>query len=402
MSESQLAGPPPAVAAFPFRPGSDRGTVEDLYLYLDRPVRPPVSVAGPSSSASGGSDFQFEDAGSTPLFDTAGAVHTVRQWSSQFDLHRWRHGNDHLSVLVKAGVGPYAPPGSVLDERAWGAANPSVRVIVVNGVEISAGRVVIKGGYNMDVSADVAAGTVTLAAVSGGGEGVYADCGPGDPVLRTVSRTPPSTAGAFQLTGAECLSVSAAENAVVITGDCRPCLDCEDIIRLYKALKQADAAGAALAARLANSIAQYNDAVARWNAQRDCREAEPLKISVAPYRSGGTTCASIMVGYCNTTQSCQADASLTLTWSAPVTGQYVNGSGVLYPPTGSPVAYAPGGSWPAFDVGWGSIDPGRSSRFKGSFCFPGGSPGGTATLTATVSIGGAPNTATASATVTFR
>lgn len=404
MSTSQLAGPPPAVASYPFRPGDDRGTVEDLYLYLDRPALSPVTLVGPSggsSASAGASEFRFEGAGSTPLFDTADATdHSVRAWGGGFELHRWLIGRESLTVLARTGVTPYAPAGGRLDERAWGLATPSVRVLVVNGVEIDSGRVVLKAGYNLDAVAAPETGVVTLGATPGAGEGQYRDCGPGETPLKTINRARPSATGAFALTAADCLSAAAAEAGLTVSGDCRPCLDCDDLERVYKALKQADDAGAELGARYVAAVNQYNTAVTRWNAEKACREAHPLKVAGTPYRSAGTTCVAVAVAHGNTHPYCLADVFVTLSWAAPVTGQYVTGSGAVYLPNGQAQAVAPFGAWPAFSFAWGSIDPGRSARAKASFCFPGGTPGQSATLTATTTAGGVV-VATEDFTVTF-
>lgn len=391
MSTNQLAGPPPAVASYPFRPGDDRGTIEDLYLYLDRPALSPVTLVGPSSSSSssGGPSLRFEGLGATPLFDTADATdYSARPWGGGFELHRWRIGNESLTVLGRVGVGPYAPAGGRLDERAWGRAAASVRTLVVNGVEIDSGRVVLRAGYNLDASASPETGVVTIGAVPGAGAGQYRDCGPGEVLLKTINRVGPTAAGAFALTAAECLSAAAVEAGLTVSGDCRPCLDCDDLVRVYKALKQADAAGAELGGRYVAAVNQYNSGVTRWNDQKACREAQPVKIAATPYRSAGSTCAVILVSHGNTNPHCQADVSVSLSWSSPVTGQYVTGSGVVYLPNGQTQAVSPFGAWPVYSFAWGSIDPGRSARAKASFCFPGGTAGQTATLTATTTSAG--------------
>lgn len=402
LSISQLAGPPPAVASYPFRPGDDRGTVEDLYLYLDRPAASPVVLASPTgSSSSGVPSFRFEGAGSTPLFDTADATdYSARPWGGGFELHRWRIGSESLTVLGRVDVVPYAPAGGRLDERAWGRATPSVRALVVNGVEIESGRVVLRPGYNVTAAADAAAGTVTIGAVPGAGAGQYRDCGPGEVLLKTINRAGPTEAGAFALTAADCLSVAAVEAGLTISGDCRPCLDCDDLVRVYKALKQADAAGAELGARYVAAVTRYNEAVTRWNEQKECRESRPVRIAATPYRSAGTTCAVVMVTHGNTKPYCQADVSIVLSWAAPVVGQYVTGSGVVYLPNGQTRTASPFGTWPTYTFAWGSIDPGRSARVKASFCFPGGTPGQTATLTATAVSAGV-TVGTETFTVTF-
>lgn len=406
MSTDQLIGPPPAVASFPFAPGSDRGTIEDLYLYLDRPARPPLRLGevgslSSSSSATGVSPLIVEDAASVVVFDTREATYTSRAWGGGFDLHTWRRGFERLTVLTRSGVDPSAPVGSRLDERVWGRATPSVRTLIVNGVEISSGRVVLKAGYNL--AASVAGEAVTLGAVPGAGAGQYRDCGPGAVPVKTINRAGPSASGAFSLTAADCLSVTAsaeAESALTVSGDCRPCLDCDDLVRVYKALKQADAAGAALGARRVAVTEQYNAGVERWNSQKECREAHPTRAVVSPYKSAGSTCAVLMIAHGNTTAYCQADAFVTLSWSSPVIGEYLPGSGLIYLPNGQTRGTDPTGTWPNYSFAWGSIDPGRSARVRASFCFPGGVPGQTATLTATTIVAGEV-VGTSTTTVTF-
>lgn len=407
MSTSQLIGPPPAVAAYPFRPGDDRGTVEDLFLYTDstsRPLRPPITLISPAV-VGGTPEFRFEDADGAEAFDTAavGVTYAATVWGSGFTLHRWTLGYESLVVLARTADVPFAPPGGVLDERASDAALPSVRVLVVNGVEVTSGPVRFEAGYNCDVTADPTAGEVTFAAVPGGGEGVFADCTPAERVLRTVSRAGPSpVTGAMGMDAADCLAVTPSEFAVTLRADCRPCADCDDYVRLYKALKKLDDSGRALAERAADVRDRYRAAVERWNAEKACREAHPMRVSGTAYVSGGSNCAAVVVAVCNPNRHCLADLSVRLDWSTDDgTGQVVSNSTVLYTSGGSGRVYVMPGAWPTWYAAWGSVDPGRSVRLKFSICFPTAVAGQSATLTATASAAGLPDFASETLEISF-
>lgn len=395
MSTTQLIGPPPAVDSYPFAPGYRREGVEDLFLFLDRPVAPPVRLDTPTASSSWslGStpNFRFLDDTGAVVFDAAAAAYTTADWGSGFVLHRWEVGDESLVILVREEAGLSLPDSGVLDERTWDSARPALTSLVVNGQEVDAGRVVFESGYNLDLTA--AGGRITVAATPGGGSGVVEDCTPTRPPLRTVSRVAPDRNGNLRLSANDCLAITAAPARLTVRGDCPQCAPCAAFENVYKALKKIDVKGADLGSRASTIRDAYAEAVSRWNAEKACRESRPLKVTAVAYAAGTRRCAAIMVTFCNSTKVCLVDMTLALHWvpSRPgLTADVYPNSTTIYRQNGLASVYTLSGAWPDWSAGWGSVDAGRTVRLKFSVCFDGELPGDFADLTATVSAAGRP------------
>lgn len=410
MSTSQLVGPPPGVGNFPFRPGFSRGDVEDLHLFVDKVVVSPVKLIrhGSSLSSSGSADTPFYavDANGQVLFDTLGLTPTIRSWSSEFDLYRWILGNESLSMLLRPGYDFGFEDEAQLDERAWSAAPLRITEIIVNGESTTSGPVIFESGFNLQ-AADTGDGQVTFNAGTGLGDGLDTECLPTPAPLRTLTRVGPDTYGNFNLraqTG-DCLTVTNPEEAqLMIRGDCGPCVTCDDFVRVYKAIKKIDDAGEEIGSRAMGIRDAYTAAVTRWNEEKACREARPLRITSSAYASGNTQCAVVMVTFCNSLQVCLVDLQLALNWTVSgetIVGEIVAGSTVLYPQGSAGIQYNLTGEWPDFGAGWGSVDPGKTVRLKFNICFPGVVSGDWAELEAIVTSAGLPEFADDTLRVTF-
>lgn len=254
------------------------GIVDMLVQFDPAAHRLPLRVASANlaNTATIPPVLQIIDNNGVVVFSTATAVHINRRvWSNRYTVDRWIANDRQLTVVCDI---PFA--ASVTEVGKNGALDPRVCVPILKAVRRIAvfnkgdsnpianvgvdATLRIKPGYNMRVVATPAVkgsfdgsrvqSRVELAAIAGEGQGPVQNCPEGDEPqpLRSVNLAN-GVAGRFLLSADSCFRVepvvTVAENGqsasvsagqIRIADDCEACCDCEEYLRVYRALDRVD------------------------------------------------------------------------------------------------------------------------------------------------------------------
>lgn len=327
-----------------------------------------------------------------------GADRTVSEWYVDAMVLRivWLTDNDLDDYVM--------PTDALLDPRTYVRSPERVRGILVNG-QLLDGDVDFESGYNVSMLVDeqdrVDGGEfverIQLDGVVGAGDGRLPGCDEVEPQVRRFNGIGPDAAGNFTIETDGCIrqqlllsrsgtyfdytaeyaatgmTSDEAASALKLDDDCQPCCPCDAYVFTYRGITRVWDKWATVAAELEEVRDLYSENVDRWNAQRDCRIAEPFKLT-ASSQPGSTT--FIGANFCNLSHCCLAPVEIRFTViryadgveaSPPVVvikEAYVSGAGI-----NGEVAYAPQVLGNVVIFRFDAADPQKTTSIRFRFCY---------------------------------
>jgi len=320
------------------------------------------------------------------------------------------------------------PTNGELNARTLNRAPDRVRSIKVGSVTLDPGKVEIVSGYNMDIAeltaaeqyTDIAEMAVDLEefvgltskpvktgtravsrigfdAEAGNGLGRYPGCEEITPTLKEINGVRPNDAGdfTFDIGGclrsqrpieivkqiprkarvrADSLTDEQAASALEMHNDCLPCCDCDYYVRTYAGLKRQWNLHSDIADQMKDARTLFQEIVARWNAEKSCRETNPIRtilMSESGCKAGGGA------SFCNNNECCAIPVVLRLTFlvnegTVPVSEggdclqSLINGTQFE-----EEEAYTLAGTWPVLEAYYDYIDPQDSASLSFRVKVPG-------------------------------
>lgn len=383
--------PPHGGTVYPFTADCAlAAAVLDGYLSYEDPAcafGPPFTLT--LTDDGGGLTAAVTDGGGAEVVSAPFAAAAAADWGSDRRVYEWV-GDDHVFRLVVRHAALGAGAG-VLDARTVNRVPGRVRSLNVGGQRLT-GAVSIEAGFNVALAGEEGervdgarhVNVVGLDGVVGAGAGRKDGCEGAETAVLRVNRLGPDAGGNFTAQADGCLRVQAplaavpaseggphaveyadpalaggeAAAALRLFDDCTACCECDDFVRTYLGLRQLWdrwQEAAADAEELRDAFADGRD---RWEAQRECRAANALRLVA----SGEHTCrAFVGASFCNMSRCCLADVEIRFTFrryragsplagapaSVALFGAAVNGShtgGADEPYT--PDFYDAGDKWP--------------------------------------------------------
>ena len=101
------------------------------------------------------------------------------------------------------------------------------------------------------------------------------------------------------------------ENMMQLLNQCGPCCECDDYVRVYRALKRVYERYKSLGGRAEDVRDQHALNIARWESQADCRRLNPVRMILRPQLGGKL---AIGASHCNLTECCVQSVVLRLTF----------------------------------------------------------------------------------------
>ncbi len=373
-------------------------------------------------------DLLIIDAEGRTVFDTnrSDVTFTVRPWTASLKVLEWTDGDTILRCTWHLVAPAWAPASTALanmpdldldlDPRTYTRLPKRVKSLRVGLTKLK-GNLIFIGGYNIDLKTEIPTPTpggrftrrVLINATPGGGLGRAPGCDDSDSVIRKIRGVGPNPGGDFSLDAPGCyraqrpthvtslsprtvapglpggdpdsylpipslpyaLNSQALASALQLSNDCKPCCTCEDYVNTDRGVSRIEQSYRSYAARAQTAAGQLKTAIDRWEAQRQCRLIQPLKLVV----QGESGCGLYVAGlHCNMTRGCTSTLILRITIQAFRSGTPVALTGVQIrcPETyrtgtdtrGAEVRTVPGGAWPVYDFYFDTADPQATSRFR--------------------------------------
>lgn len=348
-------------------------------------------------------DLLVLDAEDREVFRSTTAAFRAEIWGDAWLSLEWISDTAHCRVLVTSDYTNrnrhWGPENAYLDIRTLTREPPRVRSITVGTRVFDSDELEWRAGYNLEMEAQLAASNpggrrrqrIVMSAVPGAGIGRFPACDEQDLVIRTINGIPPADDGTFRveldscfrwlrphwITGEDPRTASITSATVQLRNDCLPCCDCEDYIRVYKAITRLwDRVRSAYEA-IDNTRENYAEIVQRWLDQKECRESNPLRLTAIPACPCVLNVSAVL---CNTTDQCLVDTELRITGQMLAGGEVVPldqgimadvvlGSTIRGTRTGQE-PYVLGGEWPIYSVYFDAISPGESVWVLFQLTFP--------------------------------
>lgn len=339
-------------------------------------------------------DVGIVDADGREVFDSTQATFfNVLPWGPRFFVSEWQLGEKLLRVTSFAQGDDesvwntlpvfLAPEESSLQLRTLDRRVRKLRTLRVAGDSaLPAGPVLLKAGYNIRL--DVQPQTeqegrrritnVVVNGIPGAGEGRYPGCLDENPPLRKLHNVGPDEHGNVILRGDSCWRVriptianfdsegnpytTIEENALQLDQYCLACCQCEEFLKTYRALSALWTKAGNLFRRAQEARDQLQANIDRWNAQKACREANPIQVAFQVQCGGVVTVA---VSWQNYSAECVYGISIHLEVSTNATG-------------GDPVLLCgdqpPAGTWPSYAAAIPVVRPHGLATVKASYKTP--------------------------------
>jgi hypothetical protein len=335
-------------------------------------------------------EMTIVDASGSVVFNsTSAGEYRGVNWGGRFRIHEWISDEAVLRVVQHTGqndtedviVYPSSQTlsNAVLDERASELWPDEVLTFIVNGYPIK-GDVEFVGGYNFETklnsinrsSGKPHVNKVYVSAEAGSGLGREEGCvGTTDYPIRSINGVKPKTDGSFIMSATNCLFfVKPGQvvpqngnnhinyqftNGLLLKNSCLPCCSCDDFVNTYQGIRRLYDTYTALGTRATTVRNQHASNVSRWGDQKSCRESDPVKINIMPFKVSDVYGFKIGVGVCNIEPGCRGELTLDLNFEAPngLRG-YIN-KDTLFAYSGSgysPEEYQVLGDWPNYQVKW--------------------------------------------------
>jgi hypothetical protein len=324
-------------------------------------------------------DIVIVDAANNVIFDTTvgDIVFNSAPWGNDYIIYEWKksYAVCRLVAYVTWPSGDTAaknydkyikPANAIIDERAvYKMPKRVLSVAVKNGATTSqkyTGRFLFVNGYNVEIAPAAPAvrnfrneTPVTFTAEAGTGRGKYTDCSEitAPAAITSINGIGPDNVGDFLLSGKDCLWVRRptaheqnSNNALIVApattaqqqigADCLPCCSCADYAATAKYMNDTSLRYKLIGARSENIRAYHENNISRWNDQRACSLARPLKLLFLPQRC---PYLDVVVMLCNPCDTCipASTLKLKLTIDTDVTMALECGHSAFYA-TGAPVS----------------------------------------------------------------
>lgn len=385
----------------------------DAYLgYMDSPgtFEPPfrvtwlygfgsVSNSPPDGAPTPTHDFDLviKDNNDQVVFDSTTAIgYQVNGWNDWLEVIQWQTASavcrvtrytswalDQTPIPFTVNI---APTNGVLDGRICGRLPRQVLGIKV-GNTVYTGQAKLVAGYNLKLATDLINTdggrynpTVLFQAEPGAGLGQFPGCESPSGALRRVNGQGPDVHGNFVLDAVGCyrlqmkaqISSLSPRQATPTPGtlqffnDCGPCCDCDDYVNTYKGLQNVWNQYHSIDVDAHKTRDLINENLIRWNAQKLCRDAKPLRMLTGTFQDCSTAFAA---QWCNTGDDCVGPVSLKFTFEYSgtygVTGAIDPNSTVI----NGIEQYAMGGHWPVYKAQFANVDPNGHAavRFRLNF-----------------------------------
>ena len=398
-------------------------------------------------------DMQIVDANDNVVFDSRDAYSfTINTWTPSKLILEWVTADDEILRIVIYRTWTisdtprnwdryFEPAESTLDPRTVERAVPSVTSLRIatsltdtsSDILLPAGKVLWRAGYNMlltpetveDVDGSRRYEPVLLEAVPGAGLGQYPGC-EATPVLRRINGVTADEAGNLRVDALECyrLERPIAESdpeatgsvgfteytylgpvrnirlqpaALKLSNDCGPCCECDDFVNVYEAIRKISNRYAELGRRAELVRDQYRENITRWEAQRECRQANLIQVAMMPL---GPCRLAVAASLCNGTSEPLLDAEVSLDLTASsIAGCVVCGTtyrrGNVDPyrnvPPSRLMPYKLGGGWPIFTANFDCINEGENGYVTFVLQFAGCTAADVVSMTLTASAAGGAN-----------
>jgi len=377
-------------------------------------------------------DVVVVDANAQPVLDTAAQVaasaRTSSAWGNRLAVVTWNGPTFVCRATFFTAWSPQETPHTYansiepadgrLDPRTCNRLPLRLRSLAVGDAPLLRGAVQLVAGYNCSLSAGSTASSpitpalirptadggravtqITLTAVPGAGLGALGGCASATDAIRTINGIGPDAGGNFRLDASGCLRIQAAERLTGVYGgrlarpagssildfadDCQACCQCDYYARTYKGLLRLWGEGQTLALEAQGVRNLYQVNVARWEAQKACREASPATLTVIPEMGAKATVGGSL---CNVTGTCLAPVLLRFTVLTTEVASLTAGPQALV--TGSPAAGEQpqpiAGTSPVFDIYLDYANPGDVSTARFRLCAVVAGAGPVAAVTLTV------------------
>ena len=335
-------------------------------------------------------EMTIVDASGSVVFNsTSAGEYRGVNWGGRFRIHEWISDEAVLRVVQHTGqndtedviVYPSSQTlsNAVLDERASELWPDEVLTFIVNGYPIK-GDVEFVGGYNFETklnsinrsSGKPHVNKVYVSAEPGSGLGREEGCvGTTEYTIRSINGVKPKTDGSLIMSATNCLFfVKPGQvvpqngnnhinyqftNGLLLKNSCLPCCSCDDFVNTYQGIRRLYDTYTALGTRATTVRNQHASNVSRWGDQKSCRESDPVKINIMPFKVSDVYGFKIGAGVCNIEPGCRGELTLDLNFETPngLKG-YINRD-TLFAYSGSgynPEQYQLLGDWPNYQVKW--------------------------------------------------
>jgi len=255
-------------------------------------------------------DITISDVNGNVVFDSSAASYSSSFFGSVLEVMEWIGDSGVLRATrhtyppqYAAGVtyaSSFTPVNGILSSRAVMKLPQRVRSIRVGLVKLT-GSVTLVEGYNVNLTSSSPAlvdggrytKKITIRANPGDGVGRYPGCADAVPAIFTINTISPASNGNFTWDASGCYRlqrpveltttdprkvVLTDAHALTMYNDCSPCCTDDDFVKVYRGLTNLWNKYQALGVTAEAIRDQFTANIARWEAQRTCRLAQPLKL----------------------------------------------------------------------------------------------------------------------------
>ncbi len=299
-----------------------------------------VSNPAPDYTLTHTVDMLILDAVGLVVFDsTLAATFTATPWGNHLVTYQWIGEEGVLRCTRHTAPPTWAATRTaatydnyIVPERGWLSSRAYARLprrvrSIRTGVTTLTDRVQLAAGYNINLGRDDAtpvegqraARRVVVRANPGDGLGRAPGCAKFIvPELRRVNGVGPTPGGDLILDIGDCYRAQRPATATMrLFNDCAPCCDCNGYIRTYAGLQRVWNRYADQGKRAEDVRDQHQLNIDRWDAQKACRQASPLKLIV----SAEPGCRLFVGGLlCNAFDGCIENLTLSLAFTGGITG----------------------------------------------------------------------------------
>lgn len=297
------------------------------WLYgFDRAVNCGTTIPGSSVGSDPTPQHLVEvlivDAIGAVTFDsTVAAFYSARAFGDRLLIHEWRTSTAVCRIVQHTAVAQLADALSiprsivvaagVLDARVSELLSHRVESLgTLPAIGTISTDIVLVEGYNVAATTALPATEglrrvteVTISGTPGGGLGRSPGCATAATTVRSIDGVTPDATGNLAMVADGCHWLRRAPgdaSSLQLGYDCKPCCDCPDYENLQLGILGAWSLYSDSAVVAAAVVTEFEADIARWAAQKACREARVVRINAVAV--GGYV--QVAVSLCNTTSRC--------------------------------------------------------------------------------------------------